>query len=56
MKMCFAFGVPLAIVLLSGCTLAAGDLKSGPQVGDSIPAFDPMNVTGPFAGRNRCLV
>jgi hypothetical protein len=38
-------------------SLLAAELKSGPQVGDSIPGpFHPLNVTGPFAGKKQCLV
>lgn len=40
-------------------TIAIGDeaLKSGPQVGKSIPgAFHPTNVTGAQAGKKHCLV
>lgn len=48
--------VSLALVLLLGCTSAADPLKSGPQVGDSLSAFEPTNVTGPYAGANRCLI
>jgi hypothetical protein len=41
--------------LLTGC-VAAAELKSGPQPGDSVGAFHPLNVTGPFAGQKQCLV
>jgi hypothetical protein len=36
---------------------AAEPLKSGPQVGKEIESiFEPLNVTGPFAGNPHCLV
>jgi hypothetical protein len=34
----------------------AADLKSGLEPGQKVPAFEPLNVTGPSAGENRCLV
>ena len=46
MRMQLAAGVPLAFALLVGCTNAAGDLKSGPQVGDRVGIFEPLGVTG----------
>lgn len=50
-------GVPLALTLLAGGVLAGSLLKSGPQVGSSaILPFDPLNVTGPDAGKKKCLV
>jgi hypothetical protein len=37
--------------------VAADDLKSGPQVGDSIVVpFHPLNVTGKMAGDKHCLI
>ena len=42
-------------VLLAGTAFAA-EFKSGPQVGDSINAFHPLNVTGKSAGKKNCLV
>ena len=41
---------------LLGGTSYAADLKSGPQPGDKVEAFDPFNVTGLDAGEVRCLV
>ena len=32
------------------------ELKSGPEVGKSVPAFNPLNVTGSDAGEKRCQV
>jgi hypothetical protein len=49
-------GSALALVLLIGCTSAADDLKSGPQVGDPVKPFEPLNVTGPLAPDKACLV
>jgi hypothetical protein len=46
----------LALVLLFGSTFAADALKSGPQVGDGVGVFEPLNCTGAFAGDKRCLV
>jgi len=56
MRMHLAAGVPLAFALLVGCADAAGDLESGPQTGDHVGIFEPLNVTGPLAGEKRCLV
>ena len=56
MKMYVAAGVPLLLAVLVGCADAAGDAKSGPQPGDGCGVFEPLNVTGPFAGQKRCLV
>lgn len=42
------------VIASTGC---AGDLKSGPEEGKSIPgAFHPLHVTGPDAGTKTCLV
>ncbi len=49
-------GGVLALALLIGCVDAAGDVKSGPQPGDHMGVFEPLNVTGPFAGNKQCLV
>jgi hypothetical protein len=50
-------GAALAVVLLLGGTAAAEELKSGPQVGQTIPgAFSVLNVTGESAGEKACLV
>jgi len=51
-----AMGASLALVLLIGGAWAANALKSGPQPGDDLTPFDPLNVTGEFAGENQCLV
>jgi hypothetical protein len=49
-------GGSLAFALLIGCAFAAGPLKSGPQVGHHVEAFEPLNVTGPLAPDKGCLV
>jgi hypothetical protein len=51
-----AMGASLALVLLIGGAWAADALKSGPQPGDDLTPFDPLNVTGEFAGETQCLV
>ena len=52
-----AAGASLALVLLLGSAPADDGLKSGPQVGDAVPSpFNPLNVTGKFAGMKQCLV
>lgn len=50
----FRMGVGFA-VLMVGTALAA-EFKSGPQVGDSISPFHPLNVTGESAGKKNCLI
>lgn len=50
-------GASLTVVLLTGSLLAAEGLKSGPQIGQSIPGpFNPLNVTGSAAGKKACQV
>jgi hypothetical protein len=44
------------LTLLTAGAFAADPLKSGPQVGQAVEAFEPRNVTGPFAPENHCLV
>jgi hypothetical protein len=48
----------LAVVLLAAGSIAAGDLKSGPQVGarNNRRGFFPNWVAGPGAGERRCPV
>src|SRR5262245_58190126 len=51
------FGISLAscVVLVTGLALA-GEFKSGPQVGETVPGpFHPLNVTGEKAGEKACL-
>jgi hypothetical protein len=57
MRSRYAVGASLAVALLAGSLLAAESLKSGPQVGDSIPGpFHPLNVTGRAAGKKFCQI
>jgi hypothetical protein len=57
MKSCMALGASLALALLVGSAWAADAPQSGPQVGDAVPnPFNPLNVTGKFAGKKQCLV
>jgi hypothetical protein len=44
-----------AAALAVGCG-AGADLKSGPQPGQTVPTFNPLNVTGPDAGEKQCQV
>ncbi len=46
----------LASALLAGSAPGTEPLESGPQVGQAVEAFEPKNVTGPFAGQEHCLV
>ncbi len=44
------------LMLLAIPLFAAGTAKSGPQVGQKMPGpFEPLNVTGPDAGKKSCL-
>lgn len=55
--MMFRSTLTLAVVLLAGSTIAADELKSGPQVGDRISGrFDPQWLNGDFAGGTACPV
>ncbi len=45
-----------ALLLLFGSVPAADELKSGPQVGETVDLFEPLVVTGEDAGQKRCLV
>jgi len=56
MRMRLTVGTSLAIALLVGSVHGAEALKSGPQVGDGVPVFEPLNVTGSAAGRKQCPV
>jgi hypothetical protein len=49
-------GASLAFALLVGGVLAADAVKSGPQPGQGVAAFHPLNVTGDKAGQKNCLV
>jgi hypothetical protein len=46
----------IVAIMLTAPVLAAGTAKSGPQVGTKVPGpFEPLNVTGPDAGKKACL-
>src|SRR6476659_599449 len=45
----------VALVLFAGNAFA-GDVKSGPQVGEKVPGpFHPLNINGEKAGQKNCL-
>lgn len=48
-----------AAVVVAAATLGvafAGDVKSGPQTGDTVPGpFHPLNINGESAGQKACL-
>jgi hypothetical protein len=45
----------VATVLLVG-SVAAEELKSGPQPGQGVHPFNPLHVTGPNVGQRLCLI
>jgi hypothetical protein len=49
-------GASLAVALLVGTANAADALKSGPQVGDHMPIFEPTCMAGAKAGQKFCPV
>ncbi len=54
---CCAAAWSLAVFLLPVLIMAAERVQSGLQVGEAITTiFEPLNVTGPFAGEPHCLV
>jgi hypothetical protein len=46
----------VVFLVLAGVLMAAEPLKSGLQVGDRVSPFEPFNVTGEYAGQEKCLV
>jgi hypothetical protein len=56
MNLRVALGATLAAAVLAGAALAADGLKSGPQEGDRLPLFGPLNLNGESAGQNACLI
>lgn len=46
----------MVALLLVGTLLADDALKSGPQPGDSVGVYQPLHVTGRFAGQKQCPV
>jgi len=56
MRKTHLFAAAVAVVALCGVTLAGGQLKSGPQVGEKVPGpFHPLNLTGKMEGKKHCL-
>ncbi len=56
MKKTLAFAAVLSLVLFAGFASAEEAVKSGPQVGATVPGpFHPLNVTGDKAGEKFCL-
>jgi hypothetical protein len=49
-------GTSLALALLIGGVNGADALKSGPQVGDHVPVFEPLCLSGSRAGQKFCPV
>lgn len=43
-------------LLLVGSVLAGEGLKSGPQPGEGVGVYQPLHVTGKFAGKKQCPV
>jgi hypothetical protein len=56
MKPCLPLGASLAVVLLAGSAFGDESLKSGPQVGQYVGVFNPLNITGDNAGEKVCQV
>jgi hypothetical protein len=56
MRLHYAIGATVAIALVSASVSTAEDLKSGPQVGEGVGIFEPLNVTGKYEGKKQCLV
>lgn len=49
-------GAAFALVLVAGSAFAAEPVKSGPQVGGTVPGpFHPLNINGEAAGKKNCL-
>jgi hypothetical protein len=46
----------LFVVALVASSATAGELKSGPQVGEEVHGFNPLNCTGDHAGEKHCLI
>ncbi len=56
MRNCLVVGALAVMALATAGAVAQEPLKSGLQVGEHPTPFDPLNVTGPFAGKKQCLV
>lgn len=50
----------LALLMVCGTIVVAGDLKSGPQPGKGVPSFNPLNIYNAEApsrnGKESCFV
>src|SRR5262245_1743697 len=44
------------LVLAASMVTAAEPIKSGLRVGEYVLPFEPLNVTGEYAGQEKCLV
>jgi hypothetical protein len=55
LKRLIGFAALVAVALVLGVASAAGP-KSGPQVGEEVHGFHPLNCTGEHAGEKHCLV
>ncbi len=56
MKVSLTLGSFLAAALLVGSVSAAEEVKSGPQPGKNLGAFNPLHANGPDQGKKVCLV
>ena len=55
MRRSLVLSATLGLLIAAGAS--AGDLKSGPPEGKSIPGpFHPLHASGPDAGKKVCLV
>ena len=48
--------IALVMVALLVGVASAGDPKSGPQIGEKVVPFHPLNCTGDHAGEKYCLI
>jgi hypothetical protein len=56
MKKVVCAAVVAAFSLVVGSVVSGQALTSGPQVGKAVPgSFQPVNITGKFAGQKHCL-
>lgn len=46
--------VPLSVFALAGLLFAFEGPESGLGIGDTVPAFNPVHVTGPDKGTTKC--
>jgi len=60
MRQSISLGASLCVALLCGYATGAENLKSGPQVGDAVTPFHPINVLNvdrpALNGKKNCLV